>query len=71
MSTFVIILLTIFAIYVTLAKVSLLTHKENVARELIEVLNDEYSVIKHQEALFTFYYNVDINEENLERMVMG
>lgn len=53
-----------------MGKVNLLTHKENVARELIEVLNDECSIIRNQEALFTYYYNMDINEDNLKRMVM-
>ena len=71
MSSYFLILLIILATYSsTSAKVNLFSREENAARELMGVLNEEYTAIKHQEALFTYYYNVDISEENLERMVI-
>lgn len=71
MSAYFLILLSILSIHDTnSSKISFFSHEENIARKLMDVLNEEYGVIKHQEALFTYYYNVDINEENLERMVI-
>ncbi|XP_033215787.1 angiotensin-converting enzyme-like isoform X2 [Belonocnema kinseyi] len=69
MSAYFLTFLTLLSISDTSSKISFSSHEENIARKLMDVLNEEYSVIKHQEALFTYYYNVDTNEENLERMI--
>ena len=70
MSFWYIIILSIASIHNTISeKVNLFSHDENVAKNLIDLLDEEYSFIKHQEAIFTYYYNVDVNDENQEQMV--